>query len=92
MKTAEEREHLLTAQRGIYLREAFITDRSASETLKKNKRVIIEAEKRYVSRIPLVKMEFKHRIICRVTLQRKTINTCTTTSFSWIYFVHSSFT
>ena len=62
MTTADEREHWLTAQRKIYLREAFITDRCASESAEEKKRVIIVAEERYVSRIPLVKMEFKHSI------------------------------
>ena len=37
-------------------------DLSASESAEEKKRVIIEAEERYVSRIPLVKMEFKHSI------------------------------
>ena len=37
-------------------------DRRASESAEEKKRVIIEAEERYVSRIPLVKMEFKQRI------------------------------
>ena len=37
-------------------------DRSASESAEEKKHVIIEAEERYVSRIPLVKMEFKHSI------------------------------
>ena len=46
----------------IYLREVFITHRSASKSAEENKRVIIEAEERYVSRIPPVKMEFKHSI------------------------------
>ena len=45
-----------------YLGEAFITHRSASESAEEKKRVIIEAEERYVSRIPLVMMEFKHSI------------------------------
>ena len=44
------------------MREAFITDRSASESAEEKKRVIIEAEERYVFRIPLVKMEFKRSI------------------------------
>ena len=48
--------------RGIYLREAFITDRSTSESAEKKKSVIIEAEERYVYHTPLVKMEFKHSI------------------------------
>ena len=48
--------------RGIYLREAFITDSSASESAEKKKSVIIEAEERYVCRTPLVKMEFKYSI------------------------------
>ena len=58
MKTAEEQEHRLTTQREryIYLREAFITHRSASESAEEKKRVIIEAEEHYVSRIPLVKI------------------------------------
>ena len=42
--------------------EEFITHRSASESAEEKKRVIIEAEERYVSRIPLVMMEFKHSI------------------------------
>ena len=46
----------------IYMREAFIMDRSASESAEEKKRVIIEAEERYVFRIPLVKMEFKRSI------------------------------
>ena len=64
----------------MHLREAFITDRSASESAEEKKRVIIEAEERYVSCIPLVKMEKmdKHNL------------TTTNTLFSWIYFVHSS--
>ena len=37
-------------------------DCSASEGAEEKKRVIIEAKGRYVSRIPLVKMEFKHSI------------------------------
>ena len=37
-------------------------DRTASESAEENKRVIIEVKERYVSRIPLVKMEFKHSI------------------------------
>ena len=37
-------------------------DRSASQSAEEKKRVIIEAEERYVSRILLVKMEFKHSI------------------------------
>ena len=37
-------------------------DRSASESAEEMKRVTIEAEERYVSCIPLVKMEFKHSI------------------------------
>ena len=36
--------------------------RSAFESAEEKKRVIIEAEVRYVSRIPLVKIEFKHSI------------------------------
>ena len=59
MKTEEERR---LKGRGIYLREAFITDHSASESAEEKKRVIIEAEERYLSRIPLVKMELQHSI------------------------------
>ena len=36
--------------------------RNASESAEEKERVIIEAKKRYVSCIPLVKMEFKHSI------------------------------
>ena len=36
-------------------------DRSASESAEEKKHVIVEAEERYVSHIPLVK-EFKHSI------------------------------
>ena len=46
----------------IYLRDSFITDRSASESAEEKKRVIIEAEERYMSRILLGKMELKHSI------------------------------
>ena len=46
----------------MYLREAFITDRSTFKSAEEKKRVIIKAEERYVSRIPLVKIEFKHSI------------------------------
>ena len=44
VKTAEEREHGRLKGRGIYLREAFITNRSESENAEKNTSVIIEAE------------------------------------------------
>ena len=37
-------------------------DHSVSESAEEKKHVIIEAEVCYVSRIPLVKMEFKHSI------------------------------
>ena len=46
----------------IYQREAFITHCSASESAEEKKCMIIEAEVRYVSRISLVKIEFKHSI------------------------------
>ena len=46
----------------LNLQEAFITDRSTSERAEEKKRVIIEAEERYVTRIPLDKMEFKHSV------------------------------
>ena len=40
-----------------YLREAFITHHSASESAEEKNPVIIKAEECYMSRIPLVKME-----------------------------------
>ena len=36
-----------------------LTDRNASDSAEEKKRVIIKAEERHASRIPLVKMKFK---------------------------------